>query len=84
MPAVRTIAADHPDQRVVVVAHGGVIGAILAEITASRPWAFVGADNASISHVVAHGDRWFLRRFNDTGHLAGELSAVPDPPAEVV
>jgi probable phosphoglycerate mutase len=84
MPAVRTIAADHPDQRVVVVAHGGVIGAILAEITASRPWAFVGADNASISHVVAHGDRWFLRRFNDTGHLAGELSAVPHPPAPVV
>jgi probable phosphoglycerate mutase len=80
MPAVRTIAADHPDQRVVVVAHGGVIGAILAEITASRPWAFVGADNASISHVVAHGDRWFLRRFNDTGHLAGERSAVPRPP----
>jgi probable phosphoglycerate mutase len=83
MPAVRAIAADHPDQRVVVVAHGGVIGAILAEVTSSRPWAFVGADNASISHVVAHGERWFLRRFNDTGHLAGELSPMPDPPAEV-
>lgn len=74
------IVTTHPDQRVVVVVHGGVIGALLAHATGGRPFAFVGADNASISHVVAIDGRWILRRFNDTGHLAGELSVAPQPP----
>ncbi len=65
------IAAAHPDQRVVVVAHGGTIGEVLAQATSSRPWAFVGADNASISRLVVLGDRWTLRGFNDVHHLAG-------------
>jgi len=63
------IAAAHPDQRVVVVAHGGTIGEALAQATGSRPWAFVGADNGSISRLVVHGDRWTLRGFNDILHL---------------
>ena len=83
MPVIRRIADDHTDERVVVVVHGGVIGAILSEVTRSRPWAFMGADNGSISHLVAHEGRWILRRFNDTGHLAGELSTETDPPAEM-
>ncbi|MEZ5142723.1 MAG: histidine phosphatase family protein [Acidimicrobiales bacterium] len=78
VPAVERIAAAHPDQRVVVVVHGGVIGTILARATGARPFAFVGADNASINHLVVHGARWIVRRYNDTGHLAGELSAVPE------
>ena len=65
------IAAAHPDQRVVVVVHGGVIGEVLAQATGSRPWAFVGADNGSISRLVVTLDRWVLRGFNDTVHLAG-------------
>jgi probable phosphoglycerate mutase len=81
MPVIERIVSDHPDHRVVVVVHGGVIGAVLSELTRSRPWAFMGADNGSISHVVAHDGRWILRRFNDTGHLAGELSTETDPPA---
>ncbi len=63
------IVAAHVDQCVMVVAHGGVIGEILAQVTGSRPWSFVGVDNASISHVVAMPDRWVLRVFNDTSHL---------------
>jgi probable phosphoglycerate mutase len=63
------IAAAHPDQRVVVVAHGGTIGEALALATGSRPWAFVGADNGSISRLVVLGDRWVLRGFNDVRHL---------------
>jgi probable phosphoglycerate mutase len=70
LPALRAIAQRHRDGRVVVVVHGGVIGCILAEATGSRPFAFVGADNASISTVVAVGERWVLRSFNDTNHLA--------------
>jgi probable phosphoglycerate mutase len=78
--AMERIVAAHPDERVVVVVHGGVIGALLAHATGARPFAFVGADNASISHVVVIEGRWILRRFNDTGHLAGELSAAAQPP----
>jgi probable phosphoglycerate mutase len=79
VPAIERIAAAHADQRVVVVVHGGVIGCILAHASGARPFAFAGADNGSISHVVVAGDRWLVRRFNDTGHLAGELSAEAEP-----
>jgi probable phosphoglycerate mutase len=64
------IAAAHPDQLVAVFTHGGVIGAALALATGSRPFAFVGADNGSISELVIGPHRWVLRRFNDTAHLA--------------
>lgn len=79
VPALQGIADAHPDQRVVVVVHGGVIGAIVAHASGARPFAFAGADNGSISHLVITGRQWIVRRFNDTGHLAGELSAEPDP-----
>jgi probable phosphoglycerate mutase len=77
--AVGRIAAAHRDQRVVVVVHGGVIGEILALAAASRPWAFVGADNASISHLVVTEHRWIVRRFNDTTHLDPRLSVRAAP-----
>jgi probable phosphoglycerate mutase len=72
--AVQRIAAAHPDERVVVFTHGGVIGRILAEASGARPFAFNNADNGSISHVVVHGDRWAVRRFNDTSHLSPGLT----------
>ena len=69
----------HPGQCVVVVSHGGIIGEILAHVTkAGRPFAFLGASNASISQVVAFSGRWILRRFNDTAHLADDLDREPD------
>jgi probable phosphoglycerate mutase len=63
------IVAAHPDERVMVVVHGGVIGQLLHQITGSRPFAFSSADNASISEVVVHESRTVLRRFNDVAHL---------------
>lgn len=63
------IAANHPDQLVVVVVHGGVIGHILAQATGSRPFAFVNADNGSISHIIIHNGIVMMRRFNDVSHL---------------
>ncbi len=77
--AVERIAAAHPDQRVAVFAHGGTIGEVCALATGSEPWAFVGSDNASITHIVVTANRWVLRRFNDTGHLDGSLSIRPAP-----
>jgi probable phosphoglycerate mutase len=66
---VTRIADAHPNQRVAAVVHGGVIGMIMAIATGAGNFAFVGADNASISQVVILGDRWIVRRFNDTSHL---------------
>jgi probable phosphoglycerate mutase len=77
--ALDRVVAAHPGQCVVIVSHGGIIGEILAQVTmAGRPFAFLGASNASISQVVAFNGRWILRRFNDTGHLAGDLDREPD------
>ncbi|MFG2073837.1 histidine phosphatase family protein [Nonomuraea maritima] len=68
------LTAAHPDQRIVVVTHGGFIAEALAAATGSRPFAFLGADNASVSHLVVTEARWILRRFNDTAHLDGSFS----------
>ena len=67
--AISRIAADHPDQQVAVFAHGGVIGAILADAANSRQFAFSGADNGSLSVLVVTRDRWIIRSYNDTSHL---------------
>jgi probable phosphoglycerate mutase len=66
---ITRIATAHPNQRVVVVVHGGVIAMMMALATGAQNFAFVGADNASISQLVVLGDRWIVRRFNDTAHL---------------
>jgi probable phosphoglycerate mutase len=73
------IVAGHAGQRVVVVAHGGVIGQSLGIVTGAPAFSFVGADNASISQVVAMPQPWVLRRFNDTAHLDPVLTLVPSP-----
>lgn len=78
--AIRRLHRDHPGQRIVAVSHGGAIGAILAEATGARSLAFASADNASISHLVVHGDRWTVRRFNDTTHLGAGLSGGAEAP----
>jgi 2,3-bisphosphoglycerate-dependent phosphoglycerate mutase len=73
------IAAAHRDQRVAVFVHGGIIGAIASLATGGRLFAFTGADNASLTHLVVTGDRWILRRFNDTGHLGTDLDRPAQP-----
>jgi probable phosphoglycerate mutase len=67
--ALQRIANAHPDERVVAVSHGGVIGHLLHRVTDSRRFAFSGPDNASISEVVVGPDRVLLRRYNDVAHL---------------
>lgn len=69
--SVERMVAAHPGGRVVVFSHGAAIGEILAQATGSEPFAFVGADNASISRIVVTPERWVLRGYNDTSHLTG-------------
>ena len=69
--ALQQLHAAHPDQRVVCVVHGGVIGALAAYAIGARPRAFDGADNGSLHTIVVLDDHWQLRRFNDTTHLDG-------------
>jgi 2,3-bisphosphoglycerate-dependent phosphoglycerate mutase len=76
--AISRLAERHPDQRLVVVSHGGVIGLILHLATDARPFAFSAADNGSIHHLVIVGDRWIVRRYNDTAHL-GPFTTAAQP-----
>lgn len=62
------IAAAHPDEKVVVVSHGGAIGQILALASGARPFA-LSTDNAAIARLVVTSERWIVRGFNDTNHL---------------
>ncbi len=65
-----------PDAVAVAFVHGGVIGEACRIATDSRPFAFVHADNASLTRIVIQpGEKWTLLRFNDVSHL----SLVPGP-----
>lgn len=68
--AIERIATSHPDARVVAFSHGAAIGEALAQATGSRPFAFLMSDNTAISRLVLTPERWILRGFNDTAHLA--------------
>jgi probable phosphoglycerate mutase len=76
---IERIVAAHPDGRVVAVVHGGTIGEALRQATDARSWAFVGSDNGAISQLVIAGDRWMLRRYNDTAHLDGGFTVESQP-----
>ena len=63
-----------PGRSAVAVLHGGVIGELCRLATGARPFAFIHADNCSITRLVVWGDPdrpWMLRSFNDTAHLSG-------------
>jgi 2,3-bisphosphoglycerate-dependent phosphoglycerate mutase len=66
----KIVDATGPGATSVAVVHGGVIGELARQATRSRPFAFVHADNASITRLVVFaGGRQLLRSFNDTAHL---------------
>ena len=61
VPAGATVAA---------IVHGGVIGELCRQATGSRAFAFTHADNGSITRLIVFPDgRWWLRSFNEGGHL---------------
>jgi len=64
------LEATGPDAVAVAVVHGGVIGEACRQATESRPFAFVHADNGSLTRLVIRpSGKWILRSFNDVSHL---------------
>jgi len=68
----RILAALGPGRTGAAFLHAGIIGEVCRQATGGRPFAFVHADNASISRLVVFANgRWMLHSFNDTAHLGG-------------
>jgi probable phosphoglycerate mutase len=66
----RIIAGLAPGATVAAIVHGGVIGELCRQVSDSRPFAFVHADNGSLTRIVVlpDGRRW-VRTFNEGAHL---------------
>lgn len=78
--AAELVAAVGPGAAV-VVSHGGTIAELCRRAASSRPFAFLNADNASISRIVYLPDgRQLLRSFNETAHLEGAAAVPPSRP----
>jgi len=73
MDALDQIVQRHPGELVLCGVHGGVIGSVLSQIAQSKPFAFGGADNCSISQIIWSEGDWIIRRFNDSSHLFEHL-----------
>lgn len=72
---------QYPDQRVAVVAHSGVISAVLAWYFPSkrRKWWRYTVDNCSITRLKVEGSRAEVLDLNDTRHLSAELTTTQPP-----
>ncbi len=70
----RIAAETGADATAVAVVHGGVIAEACRQVTGSHAFAFLQADNCSISRIVRMpSGRWALLGFNDTAHLQGSV-----------
>jgi probable phosphoglycerate mutase len=67
--AIEGIIAAHPDQRVVIACHGGVINAYIGHIIGAKYDMFFRPAHTSINVVAAGGGRRALYRLNDAHHL---------------
>lgn len=70
--AIADIVADHPGEHVIVVAHGGVLGIVLAHYLTGNTerWRDYVLANCSISRLTVQGDDVTLHVVNDVAHLA--------------
>jgi 2,3-bisphosphoglycerate-dependent phosphoglycerate mutase len=62
----------HEAERIIVVSHGGVIGAFLSQITGKSPndQGLYDLVNCGLTHVEVRGDHTLLHLQNDASHLA--------------
>ena len=71
--AFEQVVHDHRGRRVVVVAHGGVIGAFMAMLRGQLPGdpTIYGLKNCSVTHLVVQRPHTEVHRFNCVAHLDG-------------
>jgi probable phosphoglycerate mutase len=71
MTTVRRLATAHPEQALVLVCHGGVINAVLAEILGIDRSTFTPVENTSVTVIRFDEptDRWLVVTLNDATHL---------------
>lgn len=68
----RLVEAAGPDRTTLAVVHGGVIAEACRQVTDSRAFAFLYAENGSMTRLMRlPSGRWALIAFNDTAHLSG-------------
>lgn len=67
--AIEAILARHPEGDVLVVCHGGVINAYVAQILGIDHEMFFIPENTSLNSVAVHGDLRRVRFLNDHLHL---------------
>ena len=66
------VEAAGPDNTTLAVVHGGVISEACSQVTGARPFAFLSAENGSLTRLMClPSGKWTLLAFNDTAHLAG-------------
>ncbi|GAB3053722.1 histidine phosphatase family protein [Virgibacillus ainsalahensis] len=71
MAGIDKITIEHPDKRVLLVAHGAVINAILSIISNGK----IGSGktklmNACISNIHFQQDQWNVKNYNQIEHLS--------------
>ena len=68
---VDSIATAHQGERIVVVAHGGVISSVVAQMLGEDPtdWRKYHVDNCSVTHVELATTGPIAHLFNDVVHL---------------
>lgn len=72
---LKIINDRYPEQRVLLVSHGGVINAILGELSDGE----IGSGktrllNACLSHIFFDKDNWIIRNYNQVSHLEKSVS----------
>jgi probable phosphoglycerate mutase len=71
----RMVDGLEPGATIAAVVHGGVIGELCRQASASRPFAFVHADNGSLSRLVLLPEGlWWVRSFNEGAHVRMPLA----------
>ena len=68
----RLVEAAGPDATTLAIVHGGVISEACSQVTSSTPFAFLYAENGSLTRLMRlPSGKWALLAFNDTAHLPG-------------
>ena len=79
------IVAKHPDQRVAVIAHSGVISAALSWYLPEKRWRWwrTTVGNCSLTRFKVDGNRVELLAVNDIQHLSPVIATTQPPTATV-